>query len=133
QVRSSGRRIQKADVMTYLQSQEKLGEIADTRSRVPAGNVGAPTARLAMASPKARRLASEQGKDLAAIKGSGPGGAVLAADVLAVIVQAPPLTPVEVAGRVPAADKPAAVASESNELAQSNTWRIMVERPTQSW
>jgi len=75
-------------------------------------------------------LASEQGKDLAAIKGSGPGGAVLAADVLAAIVQAPPHTPVE---RVPAAEKPAAMADGSNELVPSNTWRIMAERTTQGW
>src|SRR6266567_7567900 len=115
QVRSSGRRIQKADVLTYLQSQEKVGEIADTKNRVP-------TARLAMASPKARRLASEQGKDLAAIKGSGPGGAVLAADVLAVVMQAPPLTSVEAGRGGPAAEKSAAMASGSNELALSNTW-----------
>jgi len=133
QVRSSGRRIQKADVMTYLQSQEKLGEIADTRSRVPTGNVGAPTARLAMASPKARRLASEQGKDLAAIKGSGPGGAVLAADVLAAGALNVAPAPEETAGFVPVAEQPAAMVNSAGELTLSNTWRIMAERTTQSW
>ena len=64
--------------------------------------------------------------------GTGPGGAVLAADVLAAIVQAP-LTTVEVAGVVPAAERSAAIASGSHELALSNTWRIMAERTTQSW
>ena len=34
-------------------------------------------------SPKARRLASEQGVNLARIRGSGPGGEILASDVLA--------------------------------------------------
>ena len=34
-----------------------------------------------LASPKARRLAAERGIDLAALAGSGPGGAVVAADV----------------------------------------------------
>ena len=126
QVRSSGRRIQKADVLTYLQSQEKVGEIADTKNRVS-------TARLAMASPKARRLASEQGKDLAAIKGSGPGGAVLAADVLAAgrLDVAP--TPEETAGFVPVTEQPAAMVNGAGELTLSNTWRIMAERTTQSW
>ena len=66
QVKPAGKRIQKADVLTYLQRQQS------------------PTTspRLVMASPKARRLAAEGGKDLVTIKGSGPGGAVLAADVL---------------------------------------------------
>jgi len=38
--------------------------------------------RLTPASPKARRLASERGLDVAVLEGSGPEGAVLAADVL---------------------------------------------------
>src|SRR5207245_3645192 len=62
-------------VLTYLQNQ----------------NNAAPTktaARLLPASPKARRLAVEQGKDLAAIQGTGPGGAVLAADVIAGVQRA---------------------------------------------
>jgi len=126
QVRSSGRRIQKADVLTYLQSQEKVGEIADTKNRVP-------TARLAMASPKARRLASEQGKDLAAIKGSGPGGAVLAADVLAAGALNVAPAAEEAAGFVLAAEQPAAMVNGAGELTLSSTWRIMAERTTQSW
>jgi len=123
-VKSAGRRIQKADVLTYLQDQDEAAS-TQTTSRTERS--------LPLASPKARRLASEQGKDLTVIKGSGPGGAVLAADVLAAIVQAPPLPPVEVAGRVPAAEKPAAMADGSNELVPSNTWRIMAERTTQGW
>jgi pyruvate dehydrogenase E2 component (dihydrolipoamide acetyltransferase) len=115
-VKPTNRRIQKADVLTYLQRQE---------SAVSTQKPG----RLVMASPKARRLAAEQGKDLAAVKGSGPEGAVLAADVLATLVQ-PPLTAVEVAGVAPAAERPEAVASGST---MSNTWRIMAERTTQSW
>jgi pyruvate dehydrogenase E2 component (dihydrolipoamide acetyltransferase) len=124
QVKAAGRRIQKADVLTYLQNQDKA---VSTQTTAPLA-AGRP-----MASPKARRLAAEQGKNLAAIKGSGPGGAVLAADVLAVVMQAPPLTSVEAGRGVPAAEKSAAMASGSNELALSNTWRIMAERTTQSW
>jgi pyruvate dehydrogenase E2 component (dihydrolipoamide acetyltransferase) len=118
-VKSAGKRIQKADVLTYLQDNE----------HAPSTKI---TARLMMASPKARRLASEQGKDLTAIKGTGPGGAVLAADVLAAVVQAP-LSPGEVAGVVPAAEMTAAMTNGTNDLALSNTWRIMAERTTQSW
>lgn len=45
---------------------------------------GAPTPGRPAASPAARRRADERGLDLATIRGSGPGGAVLLADVEAV-------------------------------------------------
>ncbi len=120
QVQTPNRRIQKVDVLEYLQSQERAG----------ASNQ-APTARLTMASPKARRLAAEQGKDLAAIKGSGPGGAVLAADVLATSVQEP--SSPAFAEFVPAAEQPAAIDNGAKEPPLSTIWRVMAERTTQSW
>jgi len=67
-VKSDGGRIQKKDVLAYLESQA-----AETVQ-----------ARLRPASPKARRLAAERGLDLSALEGSGPEGVVLAADVLSV-------------------------------------------------
>lgn len=72
-----------------------------------------------LASPKARRLAREQGKDLGAIRGTGPQSAVLAADVLA--------TPVSksVNGSSPLERDAAPTLS--------TIWRIMAERTTQSW
>src|SRR3989440_12765045 len=103
QVKSAGKRIQKADVLTHLQNQD---EAAPAKA----------TARLMMASPKARRLAAEQGKELATIKGTGPGGAVVAADVLATIVQAP-LATEEVAEVIAATETPAT----ANELTPGNT------------
>lgn len=119
QVTAAGKRIQKSDVLAYLQNQEQVAPIH------------AP-ARLTMASPKARRLANEQGKDLATIRGSGPQGAVLAADVLASIVQ-PSVVPVAVTGNGAATEPDTAIANVSNEMNLSNTWRIMAERTTQSW
>src|SRR5881296_3465727 len=71
----------------------------------PAGDGTA--ARLTAASPKARRLAGERGLDVSALRGSGPGGAVLAGDV--------------VAAKVPVAEGVGTV------------WRIMAERLTASW
>ncbi len=65
------------------------------------------------ASPKARRLARERGVDLAALSGTGPGGAVLAGDVHSA------------GGR--------AVGEGSTSLAASAVWRVMAERTTQSW
>jgi pyruvate dehydrogenase E2 component (dihydrolipoamide acetyltransferase) len=69
----------------------------------------AGSAALLPASPKARRLAAEAGIDLAGTAGSGPGGAVLAADL----------------GGAPAEDQ--------TELEVSGTWRIMAERTAQAW
>src|SRR6266849_5285776 len=128
QVKSAGRRIQKADVLTYLQNRENADANVGTRL------IASATARLTRASPKARRLAFEQGKDLAAIKGTGPQGAVLAADVLAATAQAT-VRPAELAGVVPAAEMPVAMANGAgeNDLAVSNIWRIMAERTTQGW
>jgi pyruvate dehydrogenase E2 component (dihydrolipoamide acetyltransferase) len=105
QIKAPGGRIQKADVLAHLATQ-KSG----------AGNGSA--ARLVAASPKARRLAAERGLDPGALSGSGPGGAVLVADVLA--AAAAPATGDRVAARPEAADV-------------GTVWRIMAERMTASW
>ena len=72
----------------------------------------APAARLqrTLASPKARRLAETAGIDLRTINGSGPNGAVVAADVEA--------------ARSSPATAPGEVAS---------VWRRMAERMEQAW
>ncbi|HEX5547561.1 MAG TPA: dihydrolipoamide acetyltransferase family protein [Ktedonobacterales bacterium] len=71
------------------------------------------------ASPKARRIAAARGVDLVAVRGSGPGGAVLAADVLAAGSAASPV--------------PAAADGQPMSTAISTVWRLMAERTTQSW
>jgi pyruvate dehydrogenase E2 component (dihydrolipoamide acetyltransferase) len=63
-------------------------------------------------SPKARRLAGERGVNLADVRGSGPGGEILASDILA------------------------AAASATSSAAITNSSpisRLMAERTTQSW
>jgi pyruvate dehydrogenase E2 component (dihydrolipoamide acetyltransferase) len=128
-IQPAGRRVQKADVLAHIQNQQSTGVIHH------APETDHP--RLLPASPKARRLAAEQGKDLAAIHGTGPTGAVLVADVLAVAVPTQE-TYVE-AGLAPALPTPstlpisASLANVQNESAVSNIWRIMAERTTQSW
>jgi pyruvate dehydrogenase E2 component (dihydrolipoyllysine-residue acetyltransferase) len=94
------------------------------------------------ASPKARRIAAAHGVDISALLGSGPGGVVLAADVLGAATGAPP-TNGRANGTAPAAAsttaaleaKPAAPASTDGgaALSLSGTWRLMAERTTQSW
>lgn len=94
-VKSKGNRIQKGDVLAYLDAQ-KLDN----------------GARLRPASPKARRLAREGGIDLAQLKGTGPEGAVLAADVLGI-------------------DEISSLKAESESF--SSIWSRMAERLTHSW
>ena len=69
-------------------------------------------------SPKARRLAKEHGLDLANIRGTGPGGEILAADVLAA------------AGA--ATGDPSAAATRDT-IALGSVGKLMAERTTQSW
>jgi pyruvate dehydrogenase E2 component (dihydrolipoyllysine-residue acetyltransferase) len=102
-VKTASGRIEKADVLAYVER------------RTGAADAGAPAAvvRLAAASPKARRLAAERGVDLRVVRGSGPGGAVLTADVAAAASRA--------------------VAATRTAPGVSNVWRIMAERMTASW
>src|SRR5690348_5666398 len=67
-----------------------------TTAAAPAAAAVTGTPRI---SPKARRLAKEQGVDISKLRGSGPGGEILASDVLAA-AQAPtaPATPAAPAG-----------------------------------
>jgi pyruvate dehydrogenase E2 component (dihydrolipoamide acetyltransferase) len=73
-------------------------------------------------SPKARRLAKELGVDIAAVRGSGPGGEVLASDVQAAAATSPvassAATPETISGRLEV---------------PSTLGRLMAERTTQSW
>lgn len=106
-IKSNGKRIEKADVLAYIDSTGRpKPEAASVVS-----TVASPT-RLTPASPKARRLAIERGIDITTIKGSGPAGAVLAEDVPLELVSAP---------------------SESNLETPGTIWRIMAERMTASW
>jgi pyruvate/2-oxoglutarate dehydrogenase complex dihydrolipoamide acyltransferase (E2) component len=73
-----------------------------------------PVAQAAKISPKARRLASERGVDLAHVHGSGPGGEILASDILAAAESK--------------AVAPAATTDTGSPIA-----RLMAERTTQSW
>ena len=98
-VKTARGRVEKADVLAHVESRKAP---ADSRS----------PARIAAASPKARRLAAERGVDLRVVRGSGPDGAVLAGDVPAGAAAVP---------------RPAAAAGGST------VWRIMAERMTASW
>ncbi len=106
-LKSNGRRIEKADVLAFI------NEVQPSTIEAPATPISKPSAsRILPASPKARRLAAERGIDLSTLKGSGPEGAVLTADVPLQAESASPAVQVE---------------------APSTVWRVMAEHMTSSW
>ena len=109
EVQATGDRISKEDVEAHIRSNRSGGRV--------------------LASPKARRLARERGVDLAAVVGSGPEGAVLAADV-PLAAQPEPEAP-ETAVPATAVHTPVAVEPEAQPV--SRMWQIMAERLTGSW
>ena len=108
EVQTTSGRIEKADVLAHIESR-----------KAPSVVEGA-AARRATASPKARRLAAERGVDVGVVRGSGPGGAVLAADVLEFVPAAPQMERIAVKG-------------PGEERGVGTVWRIMAERMTASW
>jgi len=112
EIKTSSGRIERADVLAYVESRQTSASTA------------APAVRLAAASPKARRLAAERGLDIAALSGSGPHGAVLAVDVASARLPAPALA-------APGVAAPAVTGGDAPGV--STIWRIMAERMTASW
>jgi pyruvate dehydrogenase E2 component (dihydrolipoamide acetyltransferase) len=88
-------------------------------SAAPASSAPGGDGRARM-SPRARRLMKENGIDPATVRGTGPGGEILAEDVLKLLDTGSPATP----------DAPStAPTSES----VSSIGRLMAERTAQSW
>jgi len=73
-------------------AEEVASEPAVAEAPAAAGPVRAPGERT-VASPRARRVAREEGVDLAYVTGSGPGGRVVEKDVLAFMASQPAATP----------------------------------------
>ena len=111
QVKTASGKIEKADVLAYVESR-----------KAPAAANG-QMALATPASPKARRLAAEHGLDVGALTGSGPGGAVLVADVLAASSHV----------SVVAAGEMAIGAPRGDVAGVGNVWRVMADRMTASW
>jgi pyruvate dehydrogenase E2 component (dihydrolipoamide acetyltransferase) len=88
----------------------------------------------AQLSPKARRLAKEHGVDVTKIRGSGPGGEIIAEDILAAAKTAGTAQPPAPAP-VPSPARPATAPAVSVGLSESmsSIGRLMAERTTQSW
>ncbi len=120
-IKPAGGRIQKEDVLAYLTTRSSSRQPAEPQGR-------------GLASPKARRLAREHGLEIRAISGSGPQGAVLAADVLARVASeaSPRTTPSE--PPMGSEQTPAPQAEPETQTQEvGRLWRIMAERVTQAW
>jgi pyruvate dehydrogenase E2 component (dihydrolipoamide acetyltransferase) len=116
---------------------------AATAPAAPAAETRSPAG--VRISPKARRLAREHGVDISTIEGSGPGGEILADDILkaasagATAAPAPPGNVATSGASTPpgetAHETRREPAAESGAGAGSLTTigRIMAERTTQSW
>jgi len=81
-------------------------------------------------SPKARRLAREHGVDIATLRGSGPGGEILAEDIMKASASAAQAAPAAATARP---TSPPSAAPSGPPEAVSSIGRIMAERTTQSW
>jgi pyruvate dehydrogenase E2 component (dihydrolipoamide acetyltransferase) len=111
---------------------------AATAAPAAAEPVSAAGARI---SPKARRLAREHGVDIATLTGSGPGGEILAEDIMKASGAATPAAGPAKAGHYESPSQSAtsqsSVVSGFSRTDDSGTvssiGRIMAERTTQSW
>jgi pyruvate dehydrogenase E2 component (dihydrolipoamide acetyltransferase) len=99
-IKPGGGRIEKADVLAYLKT-------TDDEQRMTAMIDSSANVQRVLASPKAKRLAHERGINLATLRGTGPDGAIIAADI--------PTLPITESPNLP------------------TVWRVMAERMAQSW
>jgi pyruvate dehydrogenase E2 component (dihydrolipoamide acetyltransferase) len=95
-----------------VESGRKTTSAAPANLPVSVAHPPSPLSQQIKISPKARRLANERGVDLALIRGSGPGGEILASDVQAAA---------EGKASQPVVDSASPIS------------RLMAERTTQSW
>ena len=115
----------------------QTGRTMDKAAATAAPAVTAPvvdvtTAGPARLSPKARRLAKELGVDVSRLRGSGPDGEIVAADVQAAAAAgsaAPAAAPPVVSPPAPAA----AASAPADIGSMSSIGRLMAQRTTQSW
>jgi pyruvate dehydrogenase E2 component (dihydrolipoamide acetyltransferase) len=104
---------------------------ASAKASAPEPAAAAPTSVAgARISPKARKLAREHGVDIAKVTGSGPGGEILADDILKASASAATASPSAATTRPTSA--PAAPSLGPADVI-STIGRIMAERTTQSW
>lgn len=95
-IKPNGGQVRKEDVLAYIEERGKKKDVFPSRI---------------LASPKAKRLAKENGIDLSTIQGTGPAGAILASNLQSLISTSP----------------------ITNQLPTSKMWRVMADRLAQAW
>ncbi|MBI4885533.1 MAG: 2-oxo acid dehydrogenase subunit E2 [Acidobacteria bacterium] len=110
-------------------------DAAPQPAAVARADAGTPAAQAPRISPKARRLAGEHGVDLSRLTGSGPGGEILADDILAAAerLRLKPATTTEQAGSDSSVASGFSRTGASAAEAPTTIGRLMAERTTESW
>jgi pyruvate dehydrogenase E2 component (dihydrolipoamide acetyltransferase) len=112
--------------------QQTAAQPAAPRPATPGGN-GHDTAQdeRIFVSPLARRMAKQAGIDLAALKGSGPNGRIVKADIEGALQKAPPAAP-RPAAPAPATRPTAAVAAPHTLVPHSSIRKVIARRLTEA-
>jgi pyruvate dehydrogenase E2 component (dihydrolipoamide acetyltransferase) len=112
--------------------QQTAAQPAAPRPATPGGN-GHDTAQdeRIFVSPLARRMAKQAGIDLAALKGSGPNGRIVKADIEGALQKAPPVAP-RPAAPAPATRPTAAVAAPHTLVPHSSIRKVIARRLTEA-
>ena len=100
-----------------------------------AAPVARPVGERVVASPLARRMASQAGVDLASLSGTGPGGRIVRADIEAAVKgpAAAPASAVVAAAPAPAATpKPAPIAAPHRTIPHSSIRKVIARRLTEA-
>ena len=111
------------DVAPTKSARQVVNAPAQAAAAPAAGSSTSPAGAEIKISPKARRLAREQGVDLAKLRGSGPGGEILASDILAAAGSS----------SAPGTGTPDTAAPAGTLEKSSTIARLMAERTTHSW
>jgi pyruvate dehydrogenase E2 component (dihydrolipoamide acetyltransferase) len=131
-----------------VEAGESVGETPKAAPKQLAGETAAPVQNAApaqaatvanghdtgeriFASPLARRMARQAGIPLGGIKGSGPNGRIVRADIEAAQTGAP-AAPVAVAAPAPVAIKPAAITAPGTLVPFNNVKRVTARRLTEA-
>jgi pyruvate dehydrogenase E2 component (dihydrolipoamide acetyltransferase) len=106
-----------------------VAEVAARSQPTPTAQNASPSSQTSEAriSPKARRLAKEHGVDVATLQGTGAGGEILAADILAAAGSG------KRAENVSPSSAPASAPASTNAVSHNVIAKIMAERTAQSW
>jgi pyruvate dehydrogenase E2 component (dihydrolipoamide acetyltransferase) len=98
----------------------------------PPGNGHDADGERIFASPLARRMAKQAGLDLAALKGSGPNGRIVKADIEAALQKPAPAAPQPVAAPAARPSAPTPIAAPHRLVPHSSIRRVIARRLTEA-